>query len=577
MQAGKRIRPIVLVAVILAALVYVFKVPETFVENTRKASVQVQELLQALTRTREQLVAYQADARAWHVLAPVEASEGWQADLVLIAEEARTAQVFLEQEALPVVHWRKPVTSAIVRELDNTLMYLKAAQDQLGYINRRMSVLLTVYQDRQRLHDEALQSAQQVEHAWRAIYKRLSRAARHHPLRGPEIDSFGEELSGKRTLISTLARNIDDELGKPDPDYGDYLADYERLTFVARDFHKRLAQIDSEIASLDRLQIRILLDQRTRREARVIRMSWCGDQPCAEHPLYQYAPVVLDEQAYLYLKNQEQMPLADEEGEKLIIRIDSGHWKALGVDRFRDRPPGQTRAEYRVRLSEQHEHRYGWLNDTQFEETDWRPVKRNFYLRHYEHLGMAIYTKPRGWFESDAVKVAEPPGLVLVESPSKDGWQGSKKNEYGMWHQEPDGQLWWAFNDQYAALTRLIPGGRYSFATWLDYAKADYSQPGLSPASPRQGLTSPYRYDFGFTGLRHDYYGDRHQFGTRGLLTYSVPAFRYSQFGRESPQMVKDALAGTARRVSYPVSHAVYSVRGAGPSSRGYGPSGSGK
>ena len=139
-------------------------------------------------------------------------------------------------------------------------------------------------------------------------------------------------------------------------------------------------------------------------------------------------------------------------------------------------------------------HKYRFVEGGLARLTGWEPVSCAEYKGHEDHLGMAIYSKPEGSFESEAITVAHPPGYNYIGNP-----------RYGRWDVRSGGQ-YWVWYGQYALTRDLLWGvGGYQPVrnrTWSSYRSAVKS--------------------------RTPYYGDTKQYGTNGTIAqtkYKSSAF----------------------------------------------------
>lgn len=139
-------------------------------------------------------------------------------------------------------------------------------------------------------------------------------------------------------------------------------------------------------------------------------------------------------------------------------------------------------------------HKYRYVEGGLARQTDWVPVACVDYVIHQNHLGMAIYSKPEGTFESEAVTVAHPPGYNYIGN-----------TRYGRWDERAGGR-YWVWYGQYA-LTRDLLWGVGGYRPVRDRSWSSY----------RSSVKS-----------RKPYFGATKQYGTNGSLTktkYKSSAF----------------------------------------------------
>lgn len=130
-------------------------------------------------------------------------------------------------------------------------------------------------------------------------------------------------------------------------------------------------------------------------------------------------------------------------------------------------------------------HKYRYVEGGLARITGWEQVVCLLYDRHTDHLGMALYSKPEGTFESEATTVAHPPGYSYVGN-----------TRYGYWDARPSGRFW-VWYGQYALTRDLLWGtGGYRPLTHRTY--------------------SSYRTA---VSKKRPYYGQTKQYGTNGSVT----------------------------------------------------------
>lgn len=103
-------------------------------------------------------------------------------------------------------------------------------------------------------------------------------------------------------------------------------------------------------------------------------------------------------------------------------------------------------------------HRYKVIKDCQATTSDWLEVPITVYSEHRGHLGMSLYSKPRGVMSSEATTFATPPGYVYVGNPI-----------YGTWKESKWVTRHWNFRKAYGCLVKLLWGKDYTAVQHKDY------------------------------------------------------------------------------------------------------------
>jgi hypothetical protein len=210
--------------------------------------------------------------------------------------------------------------------------------------------------------------------------------------------------------------------------------------------------------------------------------------------------------------------------------IDEAFVRRLGINPRENLRPDHNRREFWIEdFGARYYHRYILFENDRKTETDWMPVSEAFFEEHEDHLGMDIVTKPYGYYEDEAIKVAAPPGLAYVGNP-----------HYGSWRRGSDGVEFWQWLPAYMFFNSMFGGNRYTrrdYQYWNGTFRGRRPWYGLHPGDPQE---------------EEEQYGS----GSGRVIRY----YGNSDWSRTGGFRRQDG-----------------SVRGAGRSFRGGGPGGSGK
>jgi hypothetical protein len=102
-------------------------------------------------------------------------------------------------------------------------------------------------------------------------------------------------------------------------------------------------------------------------------------------------------------------------------------------------------------------HRYKRIRGRKVKTTPWKPVSAAYFRMHEDHLGMALYAKPKGTFHTDANTLASPPGYAYVNN-----------DEYGRW-KEKGGEKTWKFKPKYSYMVPLFFGAGLAAVTYVAF------------------------------------------------------------------------------------------------------------
>lgn len=139
-------------------------------------------------------------------------------------------------------------------------------------------------------------------------------------------------------------------------------------------------------------------------------------------------------------------------------------------------------------------HKYRYVEGGLGRIASWDAVPCSVYRKHTDHLGMALFSKPEGTFESEAVTIAHPPGYSYIGN-----------TRYGRWDTHPSGRVW-VWYGQYALTRDLLWGVG-----------------GYRPIS--RNTYNNYRSR---VKARKPYFGATKQYGTNG--SYTKTKYRSSAF-----------------------------------------------
>lgn len=368
-----------------------------------------------------------------------------------------------------------------------------------------------------------------------------------HPAKNEDIRNKVADAETILGQLKTAFVVLQKEYGSDTTDYAVYGASYNEI----KELHKSAldyVKLKSELlAQLDRSYVKVLADQKVDYFIVVGRANWCEGDSCYDGSELRYPAAHVDENTFEYFDGLNISTIATMSSgwgsRKFNLSIPQNRWNALGVSptyRWNNREP---QAEYWVDNSIMNtHHKYSIIEDGKVTAVDWVSVNNDLFWKHQEHLGMAIESKPLGYYESELISTAEPVGMATIAPPTVVNGVASGSNQYGEWRQS-GGISFWHYYGMYRIFGDFVTPGRYSYNDWNGYRTH---------------------------GRRGAYYGQKDEYGTYGSSTYSHSKYKDSDFSKRNPSAVSEA---RTKRTSI----AGGSVRGAGPAGRGKGPSGSGK
>ncbi|MFT6841067.1 MAG: hypothetical protein ACJAWK_001842 [Candidatus Azotimanducaceae bacterium] len=314
------------------------------------------------------------------------------------------------------------------------------------------------------------------------------------------------------------------------------------------------------LAQLDRSYVKILADQQIDYYLVIARASWCDGEYCGAGSEMKYSAVKVDADTFEFFESDDVSIIARHSASftgsgRLSLLVPQQRWDALGIDyqyRWDRREPI---AEYWVDSAViKTLHKYAFIEadsatanagqdaSGEVKEQDWEPVSEAVFWKHYEHLGMAIETKPFGFYASELIDTAEPVGMASIAPPTMVNGVPTGSNQQGEWRQDSGGSFFY-FYGMYRLYSNFGYQRRYSHNDWRQYNANGHSSA---------------------------FYGSNRQYGTYGSATYSGSKYANSNFGRRNPSVLSGSVSSGSSGIGS-------SIRGAGPLGRGKGPSGSGK
>lgn len=356
-----------------------------------------------------------------------------------------------------------------------------------------------------------------------------------------KINIGADLLAEAETMFDTITAEKESDA----PDYAVLIDTYNQLVTQTKSIDVYTKESLSLLKELDRSYVKVLADQKVTYFVTVARESWCEGDFCGKGTYYKYPPISVDEETFEYFDNLTQDSIASYGGafsSSLTLDIPRSRWNELKINYKSRMPSSENYAAYWIVSTEiKGYHSYTIIENENIETLGMQRVSDAEFWQNYDNLGMALVTKPYGYYESESLLSPEPVGMALIAPPTIENGNASGANQYGQW-QQSNGQSFWVYYLQYRMFSSVLGGGyQYNSSTYNNYSNRNRSTP---------------------------YYGRNNEFGTYGSQTYS--ANKNGTFYRSNPNVSKSILTGNTNR-------ATSSVRGAGSSSRGKGPGAGGK
>jgi hypothetical protein len=482
-----------------------------------------------------------------------------------IAEETlRLADTFYKHKVDPILELNESASEAkLLNNLKTVDNKITSAITSSEYPKKRLTLINQIEKDVDKYKnfaDNALSVAngdvQSIKVFAKTYYK-------NYPKRKKDIDT---DIAESDKLLKSIKSNNDSitkhyELKKGGEDYN--------LTILANSYNgikKDLQElleynkaVKSHLRELDGSYTKVLKDIKVQFYVQVGRTSWDDYSDYNTDKNYVYPIKEVTENVYKYF---EKLPgntvLAygtnGFNGHRVNVRIDKTMWNSLKINIAQNYPSGHDDSEFWVNnVVAKYYHKYVVeRNGRVIENNKWELVDEDTFYDNLENLGMSIYSKPRGYFEAEAIEEAAPAGMSYV---------GNSK--YGEWKKDSNGNDFWSFYGKYMFFSNMLGGHNYSRYEYDDYNRN-------------------YRY------RDRNYYGSRgqHRYGTRGSQYARSNYYKSSNYRRSYASNSRSEFGhGNLRKTYRPSRASSVSTRGrstakstrAGRSRRGGGPGGGGK
>ncbi|HEX7049794.1 MAG TPA: hypothetical protein VF188_06230 [Longimicrobiales bacterium] len=478
--------------------------------------------------------------------APYAEREQWAASFDAADRLVAEARAAFESRVAPLLEEnRAEQADQVTRAVTAIEEMLRDARNTAREPAQRRAFLIRARDEGAALVATAGDQAERIDSLVAILAPVADRMRERYPRRAADIDSLvgivtAADAEADRALAAARTQLEAHQAGAS----ADYAVLGDGTVTVAATLERLDSAVPALIAKLgelDRSYTKILADMRADYWVQVGRAAWdnCCDgsryEQTGTYPVRMVPPETYDYlvQAASSLRNgviARYDAGTGWGGPHLDLAIPAEHWERLGVDPAASWPRGFDQAELWIEDAYPRTyHRYLLVENGDTTTTDWIEVDVEDFVENQADLGMAIVSKPYGYFEDEAIEEAAPPGMAFVGNP-----------RYGEWRKERDGRSFWHWYGQYVFLSRLFGGAgyRYAYDDWVGWSR-DYRG-------------------------RRPYYGpdaDRPIYGTWGSRTTSAGGrFARTTFARRGGFRSQDI-----------------SLRGAGPAARGRGPAGGGK
>jgi hypothetical protein len=480
----------------------------------------------------------------WGFLQPYSDREKWVDTLASAKTEFNAAKKINNETILPIIDRdHEDSISELVDALTKAKSLIANSAELSTFPSTRSNLILDARTNKASYFEAANKIVPEAENLASNFYNLAKQSKEDHQSKQQGIE---DKIVRTQSLLSTLYDQkfiITKEYESASTDLALYGDTYKALVAQEKLFKQYVNESNTLLQQLDRSYVKILSDQRIDYYVVVGRATWCEGNFCQKGSTYKFPKSKVDENTFEYFETLTISTIADKGWGRLRSNIPMARWDALNISPRQRWPSNHDYAEFWVdNTLTRTFHKYTIIDNDTVTEQEWQSVSNDDFWKNQADLGMAIVTKPIGFYESEVITSAEPFGMSMIAKPTTENGVATGSNQYGEW-QQSNGNSFWHYYGMYSMMNAFMPSNRYSYNQWNGYNSA---------------------------GRGSSYYGRNNEYGTYGSRTYSNPKYQNSSYSRRNPNIVKGVRSGKISRISN-------SVRGAGPSGRGKGPSGGGK
>lgn len=507
---------------------------------------------ETLIKTQKEAFDKLSSHSEWIFFSPYLESEKWIDKFSVAKDELSKAKKLYDTQIEPMADRNEPEEElAFTQLIEQFNKHMYASSGAAHYAGKRIDFLVTTRNTADKKYKKASQQYGNNLSLQRLFTSKANAAAKKYPKKKDDLakrvsglDALVEESSDSFTTLKTeYHKNTSTNYAR----FGDASVALNKITTKVvkyQDEHSR------KVDELHRSYVKVLADQRVDYFVVIGRATWCEGEFCGSGNESRFPAVKVDAKIFEYFDTLTLSTIAKYRqswggNDRFTLQIPQDKWNALRLNYKSGKSHSHDYAEYWVDSTySKTYHKYIEIVNDKMTEKAWQPVSEDIFWKSYENLGMAIITKPYGYYEEDGLKDAQPVGMATVAKPVIRNGVATGSNQYGEWRHS-NGNSFWHYYGMYRLFGALVGPRRYSYNDWNSYS----------------GRKRGYAY-----------YGRNDQYGTYGSSTYSSTRYRNSSFATRNPGEVRSAGSGKSR-----TSRSNPSVRGAGSSSRGRGPSGGGK
>ena len=526
-----------LLAISALALVGCAGLPESIVRLAETTATSIEAESARTDNLEKQFGDFQKSAEFAAVKKYAE-SEQWSNYFAAARAKVKSAESIYKIEVMPLIQRDSPYDAESARSaLAKIPPLLAGARESAQEWISRRDFLADIADRPDQVMNDCRANLSALRKASSGLEARVREATGNHAARAEDIARMIGPLRGIVEASSEAETAAAAEFKKIGPGGDPNLAvlgdSCESVRSNWEEFRKGDPDVRAKLAELDRSYSRTLMDMKIEYALVIRRQSWDDSLDYPQLHNVDFAIRNMDAATFDHFANASGSVAKLSRGFlgtnfRLSYGIDRSRWDALGLDPTQRWSAGDTAAEFWVERNEsRYFHKYLVQENGKATETDWTEVTADLYFKNIDNLGMDVEAKPYGFFESEKLTHATPPGMAYVGNP-----------RYGRWTSDGSGGSIWTWVGPYLLYRSLfgspVTYGRNDWNTWSRDYRGSRPYYGGSTSAPR--------------------------WGSRSQTAKTSPKMRGSTFAR----------TGGFRQPSA-------SVRGAGPRSRGSSFGASGK
>lgn len=288
-------------------------------------------------------------------------------------------------------------------------------------------------------------------------------------------------LHAQRLLKSTA-----DALSVVTEQYNATVTDLNLFTFnilaldeLKKEMRSYIEETNTRLAELDKSYLKILKGERIDYFVNLGFSSWCESDGCGDG----------DNGSRKVQVTEEIYELADYTDVDILIQLNKS-WGSVSSKPFvgsklinalkintNSIPHNNSTMEYWINSVEERTwHKYTVIeNDIVKEDNNWHSVTNDFFYRFEGMLGMPIYSKPYGYYESEATEESTNVLAQTISEPVIRNGIPTGGNQYGQWETN-NGNSFFHYYGQYAMLSNLMGNDHNYYSRSGGYSYSGYNR-----------------------------------------------------------------------------------------------------